>query len=249
MKYVKKEFKWNDEESQRVFASDTSQFINDIRFKNEVENLILSFDLKRHEKILDYGCGNGVHVRELIKRNYTVTGYDPSKFYIEQAKEITSQNRLNADFYSSEKEFLKNKYDFIYTINYPVSYFSENELQNTFETIYKILNTSGRFLFGFTFTREDREKALPRNSWKEENGIFQLTDEKMDENGLRVERYIVINTKSEEITEWIDVCRYYNLNEIIQIINKSGFKVKGCYENLKKDQANEITCRYILCEK
>ena len=84
--------------------------------------------------------------------------------------------------------------------------------------------------------------------WYRVNGI--LWDEKIDEEGKRTERYIVVDIENESVTEWIDETKYYYMSEIREFLNRSGFTINGQFENLeKKSSDNAINVHYLLCEK
>jgi SAM-dependent methyltransferase len=239
MKIKKFKFDWNDQESQKIFESDTVHFSIEQRFKTQAEQLIENFGIQKEYSILDFGCGIGKHAVEVAKRGYQVVGYDISEYYIAQAKELAIIHDVDniLCFYNSE-DFIKDKYsefDFIYSIDFPLGYFDEKSIIRILKCIWNALKKQHFFLFGFAYTRENREKFLPRNKWEEREGIFYLTDENIDNDGQRFERYIVIDPAKETLTEWTDTSKYYYLEEIEYMLNSAGFNVIDKFKSTEKE--------------
>jgi ubiquinone/menaquinone biosynthesis C-methylase UbiE len=56
------------------------------------------FGIKKGARILDLSCGIGRHALSLAKKGYNVTGYDPSRFFVNIANQrIKEENRRNLD--------------------------------------------------------------------------------------------------------------------------------------------------------
>lgn len=252
MKINKHYFDWTDPKSQLIFQNTTGSFTIEDRFFKQTERLINNFELHIGDLILDYGCGIGKHAICLKKKGYNVIGYEVSEYYINKAKEIIEYEGLELDFHASNDFFNEShgRFDFIYTIDFPFYYLDEKEIDSLFCQINDLLKDSGKFLFGFPYTRENREHFLPRNKWEEKNGLLHLIDETLDEEGRRIERYIIIDLENETLTEWIDETKYYYLSEIQQFLIRSGFKMVDQFENLEKIiPDNAINVNYLFCEK
>ena len=53
-------------------------------------------------------------------------------------------------------------------------------------------------------------------------GFLNTSDKRIDSDGNRIERYIVINLKEATLTEWIDEAKYYYLDEIKDFLKNLG---------------------------
>ncbi len=252
MKISKHYFDWSDPESQLLFLNETKNLTVEERYYRQAENLINCFSLNSDDLILDYGCGVGKHAIYLTKKGYKVVGFDISEHYIKKAKEIMEQEGVQLGLYSSA-DFLDSfcgRFNFIYTIDFPFYYLDKSTMDALFLKIKNLLSNNGKFLLGFPYSRENREHFLPRNKWEERNGLLYLTEETIDKEGKRTERYIVIDIENESVTEWIDKNRYYYVNEIRDFLIRSGFTIIGQFENLEKKIAdNAINVHFFLCEK
>lgn len=251
MKVIKHYFDWADPASQRIFQNETGSFEIEERFHIQADNLIRNFALDRGGLFLDYGCGVGKHAICLKKKGCNVMGYDMSAYYIRKAKEFTAHEGVQLAFHHSTDFFTSfyGRFDFIYTIAFPFTYLDEGSIVSLFSAIKALLAEKGQFLFGFPYTRENREHFLPRNRWEEKNGLLYLTDEKMDEGGRRTERYMIIDMENDSAEEWVDETTYYYLPEIHEFLKRGGFTITGEFENLKKKAPDSpIDVYFLLCE-
>lgn len=252
MKIRKHYFDWTDPNSQLLFENETKNFTVEERFAKEAEHLISNFEPHVDDLILDYGCGIGKHVIWLRGKGYNVIGYDISEHYISKAKELMKYEGVELIFHHSMDFFndFQGRFNFIYTIDFPFYYLDVKSIHSLFCKINEFLTCNGKFLFGFPYTRENREHYLPRNKWEEKDGVLYLVDETIDKGGRRSERYIIIDKEKETFSEWIDESMYYYVREIQQFLLRSGFAIADQFENLeKKAPDNAIDVHYILCEK
>ncbi len=252
MKWSFYNFDWKDKRSQKIFEETTSDFTDERTFTKEANNIIRNFNLKKKYLVLDFGCGIGNHAIRLAKKGYNVNGYDISNYYIKKAKEKAKEQKINMKFFSNKFDFClhKNKYDFIYTINFPIGYQDKSSDIRLFKKIGSLLKKGEFFLFGFTRTRENIEKYSPRIDWKEKNQVYFIEYEILNKNGGREEKYIIINPKSNSITEWIDKSKSYYGQEIKNMLSNANFKIINCYENLEKKIPKNIeNVHFIYCKK
>lgn len=245
-------FDWNDARSQKIFEESGSDFAGEKRFIGDVKNVIRNFNLRKEDLILDFGCGIGKHAIEFAKIGYRIEGYDLSRYYINKARKHAKGQDLKLKFYSNNFNFLshKDKYDFIFTINFPLGYKDRSSNIKLFKRIWVMLKKGRYFLLGFPHTREYQEKNLPRKDWQEKEGVFYLTDAALDKNGKKKERYIIINPGKNYRKEWIDECRSFYLQEIKEMLSKANFRILKCYKNLEGEISykSEDT-HFIYCKK
>ena len=128
-------------------------FNKDKNYTKEVDFLEQVFNKfsnkNKIKKILDLGCGTGLHTKELIKRGYEVVGLDLSKEMIEIAK----QRNPSTNFYVSDmsnfniydKENSGNeKFDAIICMFSVLGYLTENsQLENFFKSCKNHLKENG----------------------------------------------------------------------------------------------------------
>jgi ubiquinone/menaquinone biosynthesis C-methylase UbiE len=87
-------------------------------FQNKVilPKLISNLSLKKNTKILDLGCGQGMFANKIAliskedKLNIKVTGVDISSSLVKIASTVSSQNKLNSQFFTKKAQELDNLY-------------------------------------------------------------------------------------------------------------------------------------------
>jgi len=136
------------------------------------------------KKILDYGCGNGIHSIWLAKYGAQVIGIDLSKFSLQIARERAKKTGLEnkIEFLSMDCEDLKfpeNSFDIIFD----GGTFSSLDLKKAYPELVRVLKSDG-FLIGIeTFghnpianlKRKINKIFKKRTDWAESH-IFQLRD-------------------------------------------------------------------------
>lgn len=130
----------------------------------EVEQ-ILTWYKRRNIRVLDIGCSGGLHVLELAKRGFSVTGVDVETSAIEFARKRAIGNK-NAKFHilDIEKDALPcdEKYDFIYSIGNVLSHVKKDRIFEVLQKIRHCLEERGILLFDVLINSKPfREEILP----------------------------------------------------------------------------------------
>lgn len=128
------------------FSSDYSQFYDtfhqDKNYASEVLEVLSLVDVssKQGSKILDFGCGSGMHIREFLRQGFEIFGYDPSEYMVKQAQ---SNNPSTSNLFS-DLRLLNVEFDFVYSlfdvINYQVK---DDDLMKYVRTISDQLKIGG----------------------------------------------------------------------------------------------------------
>jgi len=125
-------------------------------YKNEVDYIDLlikkySKNNKKGMRILDIGCGTGIHANYLAEMGFKVTGIDFSKEMIS----IANKGKVkNTDFfvYNATSFDLSVKFDVILSLFHVVSYQTENQnIKDLFVNVSKHLKKNGLFIFDFWY--------------------------------------------------------------------------------------------------
>lgn len=144
--------------------------------------------LPKGSKILEIGSGDGTNAKYIEKLGYNVTASDIAEDFIN----ATNSKGIKTIQFNVLKDKIKEKYSAIFCWRVFV-HFTQNDLENTFQKIYNMLNNNGLFIFN-VMNRE----------------IKNVEDEWIDfpnEYHMGAKRYY----------------RYFSKNEINEIINKIGY--------------------------
>lgn len=113
-------------------------------YRIEVLNLIKNTQIKKNHHILDFGCGSGNHMQELMSLGYKVEGYDVSTDMISVAK----KRGIPDELLHNEFRKIAKRYDLVYSLFDVISYqITEEQLSNYFLQISSILNPGGTIVF------------------------------------------------------------------------------------------------------
>lgn len=203
--YDKGAKKWLENESETKKEGDFEEFppflLESYRFlrqflKNKCEG----------KKILDYGCGNGIHSAWLAEYGGEVVGIDLSKKTLQIAKERAKIKRVNnkTEFLVMDCEDLKFP-DNYFDIVFDGGTFSSLNLNRVFPEMTRVLKPDG-FLIGIetlghnpltNLKRKINKLTGKRTRWAAEH-IFKMKDLKQAENYFEK-----IETHFFHLTSWI----------------------------------------------
>ena len=134
----------------------------------EVE-AILSWFGKKSGRILDIGCSGGLHLLELAKRGYSVTGMDVETSAIGLARRRFAEAGMKGDFFAADMETEDlarlGSFNLVYSLGNVISHIPKMSLPAVLRKISSCLAADGIFLFdiltiGETFPEEVHEKDL-----------------------------------------------------------------------------------------
>ena len=106
-----------------------------------IEDILDKFGINGR-KILDLGCGTGLHEKEFSKRGYEITGLDLSEEMIELAKKRNPKSKFFVGDMSNF--YLNEKFDAIISMFSAMGYLTENkQIEGFFSSIKEHLNQKG----------------------------------------------------------------------------------------------------------
>lgn len=120
-------------------------------------------DLKKEDKFLDYGAGDGHFLKILAEKNKSgdFTGYEPYSGMFKQGQEKLKETKIK--FYNQWEEVKKNKYDKICSLD-TCEHLTDQDLEILFNNINSLLSEGGIFLV--TVPIETGLPALIKNSYR-----------------------------------------------------------------------------------
>jgi SAM-dependent methyltransferase len=124
----------------RTYSINYDLIHNKKNYKQEVHQIIEIAEMSpnNHMRILDFGCGTGLHIKEFLSLGFDVYGFDISPSMIEQAR----SNNGNKHIFSNDLTVFSEKFDLTYSLFDVISYqnnldlakkYLESIIQNTKE--------------------------------------------------------------------------------------------------------------------
>ena len=95
------------------------------KYEEEVQRIIELSKITPQEgkRLLDFGCGTGLHVKEFLKRGFDIYGFDISPSMLKQAR----SNNLGFKVFSGDLSDFPEKFDLTYSLFDVISYQDTSE--------------------------------------------------------------------------------------------------------------------------
>ena len=201
---------------------------------------------KRVRFILDSGCGTGVLLSELSKRQYHITGFDQSLEMVKIAKRRRNQKICCANLI--QLPFSKG-FDAVLCLFDTVHYLKCDQIESFFLETSRVLSSGGLFIFDvvteqhvleywadYTDIIKEKNWELVRRSWYDRGKKIQYT-----------EFEIFFVTKKKRVKEK-HVQQIYPLKVMQKIIAQTGFQTIGVFSEMTLDPGSEASDRvhYVL---
>lgn len=185
--------------------------------------------------ILDLGCGTGLHTKELVSRNYELTGLDLSEEMIKIAK----QRNPDSDFVVGDMSNfnLGKKFDAVICMFSALGYLTENkQLEGFFNSVKKHLNQGGLLIIdcwnGLGVMNElpsSKEKSAEIEGLKIVRKSFPDLDAKNHINNVKfnVKVFESENNQNKLIDEYEEEhkVRFFFAKELEKYIEDEGFEL------------------------
>ena len=115
------------------------------KYEEEVQQIIEITEIGplQGKKLLDFGCGTGLHVKEFLKRGFDIYGFDISPDMLKQAR----SNNSGIEIFSNNLNDFLGKFDLTYSLFDVISYQDTSEsLSHYMSSIIKKTKNGGVIL-------------------------------------------------------------------------------------------------------
>lgn len=191
----------------------------------------IRFFLPQAKKILDIGCGTGMHDVEFIKYGFSVLGIDRSENMIAIAKKNESSQ---LHFSCCDALALKKteQFDSVVSLFHVISYITKTEnLAKCFRNISDVLIPGGVFIFDFWYGPAVLKQRPERRVRVMQNEIFhveRIATPAMDDAQHVVEITFDISslnrkTGQQHSFKELHPMRYFFESELIELLSNAGF--------------------------
>jgi SAM-dependent methyltransferase len=200
--------------------------LTDKHIAREADFIEESLGVQRGARVLDLGCGTGLHAIELARRGYNVVGYDLSLAMLARAAEEAQDRGLTMNFVHGDMREMvyEDTFDGVYSWSTSFGYFDEEKNAQLIGRVQKALKKGGQFLLDVV-NRDYLMRQSPSLAWFEGDGCICMDEMNVDPitSRLKVKRTMMFDDgRSKEIEYSI---RLYALHELGKLLNDQGFRV------------------------
>jgi SAM-dependent methyltransferase len=183
-------------------------------------------ELEPGARILDLGCGEGMHVAEIACRGYDVVGVDLSPEMIRQARGEAEDRECDVELIERDMRELEfdGEFDAVLCWNAVFGYFSDEENRRAVRQMHRALKPGGRLLLDVV----NRDYAIgqhPNFVWFEGDDCVCMEETGFNfiASRLQVSRTIILQN-SQQLSQKYTL-RLYSLHELGQLLHHQGFRV------------------------
>lgn len=222
-----------------VFSFFYDQLTFNIDYEKRVEYILRCFARLDHSigLSLDLACGTGTITRILKKQGVDVIGLDASVDMLSIAYDKALEEGLNILYVNQEMQNLELPMKVntcISTLDAINHVTDKKDVQKTFDRVYKYLEKDGVFIFDVN-TVYKHQNVLANNTFTYDvDDVYLVWKNKLLEDNV-VDITLEFNLKdgrkeSENFKE-----KAYEIDELKNMLNKSGFEVVNIYSDLTFD--------------
>ena len=227
-----------------------AEFYNDSESPKQVEFIEKAVPLKPHHKILDLACGYGRHSILLAKKGYSVTGYDLSSDYIDQARQEAEKDDVKVTFERADMRSLdvSERFDVLISFSTSLAFYEDEVNKDIFYRIYRALRPDGVFLF-------DQANISWVISLDKHSGTQKLPDGRIHRYKYSFDAERCILSRRSVLEDEEGCCesgwdiRYYTVPGLRYILEGIGFNVLRVYGNYDGSPYHIESDRLILILK
>ncbi|KAJ3385812.1 hypothetical protein HDU92_002841 [Lobulomyces angularis] len=192
-------------------------------------------------KILDLCCGQGRHALHLAGKypHLSINGHDQSSFLIQLAIERSEQSNLTSNTCFTvgdcrEIPYPNSSFDLVLVMGNSFGYFSDDQADKlVLSEIFRVLSPGGNLIIDLTDGGYMRENFNERSwEWVDDN-TFVCRERALTKDGLRLNsREVISDTNIGVVRDQFYQERLYSKNELISILESSGYSVEGMKNNV-----------------
>ncbi len=218
----------------------------------ETDFIVSYFELKEGAKVLDLMCGYGRHAIALSNKGIAVTAVDNSKDYIAEIEaQVGATNPLVKAIQADVSTYTTTEtFDLVMCMGNSLNFFSAADVLTILKMAASSLKAGGNLLINSWSVAEIIYKNFKEKGWSEIEGFKFLNDSRILFHPSRMETNSIIIAKDGTTETKMAIDYIYSLNEMEQMFQLVGLKVKEYYSipGRKKFTVGEPRL-YIVAEK
>jgi len=251
---------WTDEHTSKQMLSFHLNEAIDVSSRNaefinrSVEWIASEFNINRHFKIADFGCGPGLYAVPLAKRGANVTGIDFSGRSIEYAKEVAAREQLNISYVKQNYlEFeTEDRFDLVLMIMCDFCALSPTQRKGILRKFHRILKPSGSVLLDvYSLAAFEQREEVATYEVNQLNGFWSankyygfLNTFKYAEEKVALDKYTIVESgRTRTVYNWL---QYFVPDDLEKEFQDTGFSVEGLYSDVRGTPYNRNSVEFAI---
>jgi len=254
---------WTDNHTSRKMLESHLNEDIEVSYQNEefinrsVDWIITCFGIGENTQVADFGCGMGSYATRLAEKGADVTGIDYSERFIQHAKEVAKQKKLDVNYVQQNYLELETekRFDLITLLLCDFCALSPSQRRVMLKKFYKFLNTGGSVLidvyslnaFNQREETETYEHSRLDGFWSPGNYYCFQNTFKYDKEKVILDKYTIIEEKrTRVIYNWL---QYYSEDSLRNEFEENGFAVKGFYSDVTGTTTSPESLEIVIAAK
>lgn len=209
----------------KEFAKYYDKFYQNKDYQKEV-NFLKKF-INKTDKIIDIGCGTGIHASLLEKDGYNIDGLDLNQEMLDIAKNRLSSNIYNQNILDIN---INNKYNIIISMFAVINHLKDTiELEQALLNLKKILLPNGKIIIDLHNPKSSGTKTDSYDNMKRTMTWIYNKESKIEKSNIIFEIDNQIYNDSH-------IFRIFTIEEITKSCEKIDLKVSHIFENYNIDK-------------
>ena len=206
-------------------------FIPEVLTEKEIDFMIPYFKLGEGSKVLDIMCGYGRHALALGRKGIEVTAIDNLKDYTDEIEAVAKRENLPVK--SVQLGILEyrggGEYDLAICMGNSLQFFDKEDVASILISIHSSLKSGGHLLINSWSIAEIAIKSFKESISNQVGDLKFEVESRFLFSPARIEVKSTI-TSPDGSTEKKDSVDYiYSINEMEEMLNHAGFKLKEVY--------------------
>jgi SAM-dependent methyltransferase len=219
------------------------------RTQDEVDFLVHELALDQSYHILDLACGFGRHANQLAALGHQVTGVDRSSGFLEFAQREAEDLGVSITYLQRDMRRIdfKDEFERVLLLFTSFGYFEDDENLLVLKNIYRALKPGGLFVFD-SHNRDLSAKKMSQ-IWVTDKGQDLMIDRGSfdTDTGRWHNQRIVIRAGVRKDKPFS--VRFYNPNEISQLLMQAGLEVERLYGGFDAQPLTSESQRMVIIAK
>jgi SAM-dependent methyltransferase len=199
-----------------------------------IDELIAELQPAEHAVMLDVGCGNGRHCRQLAAKGFNVMGIDLAFSSIKHAKKYETP-LLHFFQHDMRFPFGNNYYDYVFSFFTSFGYFKDDtENQKVIRNMASALKPGGTLVFDYINAQYTAEHLVPSEE-KEIDGIIYSIARWMD-NKHFLKKIVIDDNQIGENLEYTEQVARFSLKDFEFMFTMNYLEIEEIYGDYKLNE-------------